>query len=171
MIFTETSLRGCFVIEPEPVLDDRGFFARIFSADEFKRRGLNPTVSQVSISANRKAGTLRGLHYQRPPHEEAKLVRCTRGRIFDVAVDLHERRWFAVELSEQNRLGLYIPEGFAHGFVTLEPESEVLYQISVPYVSEAASGVRWDDPSIGIAWPSSFELTISARDRALPTLR
>lgn len=170
MIFRPTDLTGCYVIEPERHVDDRGFFARTFDADEFLSRSLNPNVSQVSVSFNAMAGTLRGLHYQRPPHEEAKLVRCTRGRIFDVAVDLAARRWTAVELSEENGLGLYIPENCAHGFVTLEPASEVLYSISTPYAPAASAGVRWDDPSLGIAWPAVGALTISKRDRDLPTL-
>ncbi len=171
MIFRPTELPGCHVVEPERQVDERGFFARTFAVDEFAAHGLNPAVNQVSVSYNAKAGTLRGLHYQRAPHEEAKLVRCTRGRIFDVAVDLAARRWTAVELSEENGLGLYIPEGFAHGFVTLEPASEVLYLISTAYAPAASAGVRWDDPSLDIAWPTVGSLTISDRDRNLPTLR
>lgn len=170
MIFRPTELAGCFVVEPERHHDERGFFARTFDADDFAERGLNPAVNQVSVSCNAKAGTLRGLHYQRRPHEETKLVRCTGGRIFDVAVDLDNRRWTAVELTEHNGLGLYIPEGFAHGFVTLEPASEVLYLISTPYVPEAAAGIRWDDPSLAISWPDAGALTISDRDRNLPIL-
>ena len=171
MIFRPTELSDCYVIEPERRVDERGFFARTFDADEFSALGLNPTVREVSVSFNAESGTLRGLHYQRPPHEETKLVRCTRGRIFDVAVDLATRRWTAVELSEENELGLYIPEGCAHGFVTLEPASEVLYLISTPYAPAASAGVRWDDQSLGIAWPAVGALTISERDRNLPTLR
>jgi dTDP-4-dehydrorhamnose 3,5-epimerase len=171
LIFQETELRGCFVVEPEPVADERGWFARLFSTDEFERHGLNATISQVSVSHNTKAGTLRGLHYQRAPHEEAKLIRCIRGRVFDVAVDLASRRWTAVELSAANGLAFYIPDGFAHGFLTLEPDSELLYEISVPYAPEASAGVRWDDPSLAIDWPMTGELTVSERDRALPLLR
>ena len=171
MIFRPTELSDCYVIEPERRVDERGFFARTFDADAFTDHGLNPTVSQVSVSFNAEAGTLRGLHYQRPPHEEAKLVRCTRGRIFDVAVDLAARRWTAIELSEENGLAFYIPEGFAHGFVTLEHASEVLYLISTPYVPAASAGIRWDDSSLGIPWPTVGRLTISERDRNLPTLR
>lgn len=171
MIFRPTDLPGCYVVEQERHHDERGFFARTFATDDFAGRGLNPAINQVSVSFNARAGTLRGLHYQRAPHEEAKLVRCTRGRIFDVAVDLVNRRWTAVELSEENGLGLYIPEGFAHGFVTLAPASEVLYLISTPYVPEASAGVRWDDPALAIEWPAVGELTISERDRNLPTLR
>lgn len=170
MIIRPTELAGCYLVEPERHHDERGFFARTFAVDDFTAHGLNPAVNQVSVSYNAGAGTLRGLHYQRRPHEESKLVRCTRGRIFDVAVDLEARRWTAVELSEENGLGLYIPEGFAHGFVTLEPASEVLYLISTPYVPEAFAGVRWDDPALGIQWPAVGELTISERDRVLPFL-
>ena len=170
MIFRETDLPGCFLVEPERVVDDRGFFARTFSAQEFMKRGLDGTVSQVSMSHNVRAGTLRGLHYQLPPWEEAKLVRCTRGRVFDVAVDIANRKWTAVELSEDNGVSLYIPPGFAHGFLTLEPQTELLYQISTPYVAEASAGIRWDDPLLAIDWPSMPELTISARDRDLPFL-
>ena len=171
MIFRPTELAGCFVVEPERHHDERGFFARTFDSGDFADRGFNPAVNQVSVSYNAKAGTLRGLHYQARPHEEAKLVRCTRGRIFDVAVDVDSRRWTAAELTEDNALGLLIPEGYAHGFVTLEPASEVLYLISTPYVPEASAGIRWDDPSLAIAWPEVGPFTISARDRARPTLR
>ena len=171
MIIRDTDLPGCFVVEPQPVADERGWFARLFSTEEFERHGLNGTISQVSLSHNTRAGTLRGLHYQRAPHEEAKLIRCIRGRVFDVAVDLAAGRWTAVELSAANGFGFYIPEGFAHGFLTLEPDSELVYQISVPYAPEASAGVRWDDPSLAIDWPVDWELTISERDRALPLLR
>ena len=171
MIFRRTDLPGCYVIEPERHEDERGFFARTFEASEFARRGLNAHVDQVSISFNARPGTLRGLHYQRAPNEEAKLVRCTRGRIFDVAVDLVTRRWAAVELSADNAFALYIPEGLAHGFLTLEPGSEVLYQISAPYEAGSAAGARWDDPALGIAGPDAGPLTISARDREWPLLR
>lgn len=171
MIVRPTELPGCHIVEPERHVDERGFFARTFAAEDFAAHGLNPSVSQVSVSYNTRAGTLRGLHYQRRPHEEAKLVRCTRGRIYDVAVDLEARRWTAVELSEDNSLGLYIPEGFAHGFLTLEPASEVQYLISTAYAPAASAGVRWDDPALAITWPSVPALTISERDRSLPTLR
>ena len=170
MIFRETDLPGCLVVEPERAIDDRGFFARTFSAQEFVERGLDANVSQVSMSHNVKAGTLRGLHYQLPPWEEAKLVRCTRGRVFDVAVDIAKRKWTAVELTGENGVSFYIPPGFAHGFLTLEPETELLYQISTPYVAEASAGIRWDDPVLAIDWPSMPELTISDRDRRLPFL-
>ncbi len=170
MIFHDTDLPGCHIIELDAHEDDRGFFARAFAAEEFEARGLNPCVAECSISFNSSLGTLRGLHYQAPPHAEAKLVRCTRGRVFDVAVDLRRKRWTAVELSAQNRLSLYIPEGFAHGFLTLEPESELLYLISTAYVPASSEGVRWDDAMLGILWPRVPTLTISERDRSLPTL-
>lgn len=175
MQFRRTALPGCFVIEPALIEDERGMFARTFCADEFTRQGLTSAIAQCSISFNHAKGTLRGLHYQAPPHQEAKLVRCTRGRIFDAAVDVRPgsptfARWAAVELTAANHLALYIPEGVAHGFVTLEPESEVSYQISVTYQPEASAGVRWDDPEIAIDWPDVGPLTMSARDRNLPTL-
>ncbi|HVM01438.1 MAG TPA: dTDP-4-dehydrorhamnose 3,5-epimerase [Acidimicrobiales bacterium] len=175
MRFTATGLDGCYLVEPVRRPDDRGFFARTFCADEFTRRGLTAGVAQCSVSHNAAAGTLRGLHYQVGEPGEAKLVRCTRGRVFDVAVDLRPAsptfgRWTGVELSEENRLALFVPEGFAHGFVTLEPASEVFYQISVPYRPGDSAGVRWDDPALAISWPPMEPLTISARDRALPTL-
>ncbi|MDQ6837195.1 MAG: dTDP-4-dehydrorhamnose 3,5-epimerase [Actinomycetota bacterium] len=169
MNLTETGLDGCFVVTTELLTDERGFFARTFSRQEFEAHGLNPAISQVSVSYNVGARTLRGLHYQLVPHEEAKLVRCTKGRIFDVAVDLGHRRWISVELSEENRQALYIPEGFAHGFLTLEPHCEVIYQVSAPYVPDSAAGIRWDDPSLSIDWPST-PLCVSERDRSLPVL-
>lgn len=175
MILRSTEIGGCFVVEPEFKEDERGFFARMFCAEEFTRRGLNACVAQCSISYNSSHGVLRGLHYQTDPWAEAKLVRCTSGRVFDVAVDLRPgsptyATWTAVELSATNRLAIYIPEGCAHGFLTLEPSSELAYQISQPYHPEASAGIRWDDPSLAIAWPEVPSLTISARDRALPLL-
>jgi dTDP-4-dehydrorhamnose 3,5-epimerase len=174
MIFTETPLAGAFVIELERLADERGSFARIFDADAWRERGLNGHVAQCSISFNAKRGTLRGMHYQAEPWAECKLVRCTRGAIYDVIVDLRPdsptyTRWFGIELAESNDLLLYIPEGFAHGFQTLADASEVSYQISQIYLPEAARGVRWDDPIFGIEWPDSeVERVISARDRAYP---
>ncbi len=173
--FRETPLKGCMVVEPSLRSDDRGYFARTYSAEEFAAAGLDPAIAQCSVSQNRRPGTLRGLHFQDPPHEEAKLVTCRRGRVFDVAVDLRRgsptfAAWTGVELSAENLLGVYVPEGFAHGFVTLEPDSELSYQISVPYRAESARGIRWDDPDIGISWPDVGPLTMSDRDRRLPTL-
>lgn len=163
------------MVEPVPVEDSRGIFARTFCAAEFNRHGLVAAVAQCSVSFNRSKGTLRGLHYQVAPHGETKLVRCSRGRIFDVVVDLRPgsptfAQWSAFELSAGNRLAVYIPEGLAHGFVTLEPESELSYQISVPYRPEASSGVRWDDPEIAVDWPDVGPITMSERDQNLPTL-
>lgn len=175
MMFRSTDLPDCFVIEPEPIDDDRGLFARTFAAEEFVARGLNPRVEQCSVSFNLRKGTLRGMHYQCPPHAEAKLVRCTAGKIYDVAVDLRSssstyRRWTATVLSSENRRSLYVPEGMAHGFVTLQAASEVAYQVSSPFVPQSSRGVRWDDEAVGIHWPDLGDLTISERDRAWPQL-
>lgn len=174
MILRETEVSGCYIVEPERREDERGFFARTFSTEEFEAAGLNPTVTQCSVSYNRRERTLRGLHYQEAPHAEAKLVRCTRGRVFDVAVDLRAgsrtyAQWTAVELSDSNHLAMYIPEECAHGFLTLVPECELLYQISVAFRGEASRGVRWDDPALAIAWPAAPEV-MSGRDRELPSL-
>lgn len=170
MRFVETSLHGLLVIQPEPLVDERGFFARTYCASEFERHGLPPGFSQCSISYNERAGTLRGMHYQAEPHAERKLVRCTSGEIYDVALDLRPAsptylRWEAFVLSADNRKQLYIPEGVAHGFQTLTPRAIVFYQISVPYAPAAARGVRWDDPAFGIEWPDA-ERSISERDQS-----
>jgi dTDP-4-dehydrorhamnose 3,5-epimerase len=168
--FIEPPLPGAWVIEPQEIEDERGWFARTFDADEFRSRGLNPKVVQCNASFNLRAGTLRGMHYQAAPHGESKLVRCGRGAIFDVAVDLRPdsstyRHWHGVQLSAENRLAFYIPAGLAHGFQTLEDNSEVLYQMGNPYVPEAARGVRWDDPAFAIEWPVvQGERTISEKD-------
>ncbi len=172
MIFRETALAGAFLIEPERLADERGFFARTWCARELAEHGLDPRLAQASVSFNRELGTLRGLHYQAAPHEEAKLVRCTRGEIWDVIVDLRPgsptfKRSFGEALSAENRLMLYVPAGFAHGFLTLAPASEVLYLISEFFEPEAARGVRWNDPAFGIRWPSEPRV-ISDRDRAYP---
>ena len=169
MRFNETSLHGVFVIEIEPIEDERGFFARTWSKDVFEARGLNGSLAQISISFNKGRGTLRGLHYQAKPYEEVKLVRCTTGAIYDVAVDLRPdsptfKQWTAVNLTSANRTMLYIPEGCAHGFQTLEDDTEVLYQISEFYRPECAMGIRWDDPVFGFEWPLS-ERIISERDK------
>ncbi|MBI2267303.1 MAG: dTDP-4-dehydrorhamnose 3,5-epimerase [Armatimonadetes bacterium] len=169
MVFTETRLKGAFVIEPEKLEDERGFFARTFCRTEFESRGLDPQVTQCSISFNAKKGTLRGMHYQAPPFQETKLVRCTMGSVYDVLLDLRQgsltfKEWVAIELTARSRRILYIPEGFAHGFQTLEDGTEVFYQISVPYHPECARGVRWDDPAFGIEWPSAENRIISPKD-------
>jgi dTDP-4-dehydrorhamnose 3,5-epimerase len=169
LIFTETKPKGAFVIELEPVEDERGFFARSWCGREFEVRGLNSQLAQCNISFNKRKGTLRGMHYQTAPHEEAKLVRCTMGAIFDVIIDLRRqsptfKKWVAVELNERNRRMLYVPEGFAHGFQTLEDDTEVFYQMSEFYAPEHARGVRWNDPAFQISWPGA-EPVISASDQ------
>src|SRR2546421_6546734 len=174
MIFVETKLKGAFTIEPERIEDGRGFFARTWTVEEFESHGLNPHIAQCSISFNPKRGTLRGMHYQLKPHEEVKLVRCTRGALFDVAVDLKKDsptylQWTAVELTDHNRMMFYIPEGFAHGYQTLEDNTEVFYQISEKYCPDYARGVRWDDPSVGIDWPLPVAV-VSNRDRQFPRM-
>lgn len=172
MKFTETPLRGAFVVEPERMVDERGFFARTWCREEFQQRGLAGEFAQCSISFNARKGTLRGMHYQIAPHAEAKLVRCTLGSVYDVIIDLRHdspsfKRWFAVELTETNRRQLYVPVGFAHGFQTLQDDTELFYQISCAYAAEFARGVRWNDPEFGIVWPDDHR-TISSRDQQYP---
>ena len=171
VILQATQLPGVFAIEVEPLIDPRGFFARTWCCKEFETKGLNSRLVQCSISFNTATGTLRGLHYQMP-HPENKLVRCTRGAIYDVVVDLRGssptfRQWVALHLSAENRQAVYVPEGCAHGFLTLEDNSEVLYQMSEFYHPEAARGVRWDDPAFGISWPAAV-VVVSERDRSYP---
>jgi dTDP-4-dehydrorhamnose 3,5-epimerase len=175
MIFTETILKGAYVIQPERREDDRGFFARVWCRKEFEAHGLATALVQSSVSFNASMGTLRGMHFQVAPHEEAKLVRCTMGAIFDVMVDLRKDsatylRHFGEVLSAENRNMFYIPEGFAHGFITLEDRTEVFYQMSAYYNAESARGVRWNDPSLGIRWPAEVRV-ISERDRNYPDFR
>jgi dTDP-4-dehydrorhamnose 3,5-epimerase len=172
--FTPVSIEGAFIVGLEPLGDDRGFFARSFCQEEFHQQGIDPLVAQCNISFNQQRGTLRGLHYQVKPHEEAKLVRCTQGAIWDVIVDLRENsptryRWFAAELTAANRRALYVPRGLAHGFQTLSDNSEVFYQMSEFYHPESARGVRWDDPVIGITWPVDNPV-LSPRDKSYPLL-
>ena len=174
MIFKETGLAGAFEIEIDRLEDDRGFFARCFCAREFAERDLVSAFVQSSVSFNQHAGTLRGMHFQVPPFRETKLVRCTRGAIWDAIVDLRHGsptrlKWFGTELSAGNRRSLYVPEGFAHGFITLEPASEVFYEISEFYTPEAARGLRWNDPAIGIRWPALPDV-IADRDASYPDL-
>lgn len=169
MIFTDTGLSGLVLIELELVSDERGGFARTFDAAEWTARGMSSEIAQCNLSRNVSRGTLRGMHYQVAPHEEAKLVRCSKGAIFDVAVDLRRDsqtfgRWFGEELSAENGRMLFVPEGFAHGFLTLADDSEVLYQMSTPYEAESARGVRWDDPAFAIEWPAEPRV-LSERDR------
>lgn len=175
MKFTETSIDGVFVVDIERKEDERGFFARSFCIDEFKARGLNPAVVQTSISFNAKRGTLRGMHYQCRPHGEAKLVRCVLGTVYDVVVDLRAdsrtvRQWCAVELSAANYRMIYIPEGCAHGFQTLEDNSELHYQMSEFFHPESTRGFHWRDNQFNIPWPV-HEMIISQRDQDLPPLK
>jgi len=172
MRFQPLSVEGAFVVELEPINDERGFFARSWAAPDFESRGLDPDLLQISLSYNARAGTIRGMHYQISPHEETKVVRCTSGAIFDVVLDLRPdsptfKRNAGVDLTARNRKSIYIPKGCAHGFQTLEDESEVLYQISTEYAPDAARGVRWNDPAFGIAWPLA-PTRISQRDQAFP---
>lgn len=172
MIFRDAGLDGVIVIEPERAEDERGHFARTWCRDAFAERGLATDFAQCNTSFNRRRGTLRGLHYQAAPHQEAKLVRCTRGRVFDVAVDVRPGsatlgRWCAAELSADNGRMVFIPGGFAHGFQTLEDTSELFYQMSAAYAPEAVRGISWNDPAIGIDWPIP-EPILSERDHRNP---
>ena len=174
MIFTETGLQGAFVVDVERREDERGFFARTFCADEFAAHGLAGRFVQCNVSFNQRRGTLRGLHFQRAPHEEAKLVRCTMGAIWDVIVDLRAGSptrgcWFGVELSAQSRRALYVPDGFAHGFQTLTDDAEVFYQMSTAYRPGFDAGVHHADPTLAITWPLPVS-ALSERDAALPPL-
>lgn len=172
MRFRELEIPGAFVIDLERREDDRGFFARTFCRREFEEHGLEPAVAQCNLSSNRRRGTLRGMHYQAPPGEEAKLVRCIRGAIHDVVVDARPGsptlgRHAALRLDAENRRALYVPPGLAHGFQTLEDDTELLYQMSAFYAPELARGFRHDDPEVGIDWPLPVTV-ISDRDRTLP---
>jgi dTDP-4-dehydrorhamnose 3,5-epimerase len=173
MIFRETKIRGAFIIEVQCLEDERGVFGRSFCSNEFAERGLNPEVAQGNISFNRYAGTLRGMHYQDAPHAEEKLVRCTRGSLYDVVVDLRRgsstfKQWLALELSADIWRMLYIPKGCAHGFLTLADNTEIIYQMSEFYHPESGRGVRWNDPAFGIEWPERNQLIMSDRDRSWP---
>jgi dTDP-4-dehydrorhamnose 3,5-epimerase len=172
MIFEPTVLAGAFLVRLQSHEDQRGFFARSFCAEEFAARGLPSTFVQCNVSYNRLCGTLRGMHIQRDPRPEGKLVRCTMGAAFDVMVDLRKDsptycRWVSVEITAANRLALYIPPGIGHGFQTLADDTELFYQMTEYYVPELASGVRWDDPAFGIEWPIPHPI-ISPRDSAFP---
>ena len=170
MIFHETPLAGAFVLELEQRGDDRGFFARTFCQEEFEAHGLKPTVAQANLSYNYKKGTLRGMHFQRPPAAETKLVRCTGGAIYDVIVDMREgspthMQHFGVELTAENRKALFVPERFAHGYLTLTDGAEVAYQVGEFYTPGAEGGLRWNDPVLGIQWPGEVDV-ISPKDAA-----
>jgi len=172
MIFVETKLKGAFVLEIEKLEDERGFFGRTWCKREFTKHNLNPDLVQCSVSFNRKRGTLRGMHYQIAPHADAKLVRCTSGAIYDVILDLRQDsptfcQWTAVELSASNHRMLFVPEGLAHGFQTLEDETEIFYQMSEFHAADFARGVRWNDPAFGIEWPPADRM-ISSRDATYP---
>jgi dTDP-4-dehydrorhamnose 3,5-epimerase len=174
MIFRETPLAGAYVIEIEPRADKRGFFARAFCGAEFARLSLDSEVTQANLSFNGAAGTLRGMHFQNHPHAETKIVRCTMGAIFDAMVDLRPDsptfgRWFGEILTAENHKMLYVPKGFAHGYQTLEDNAEVFYMVSEPYAPSFESGLRWDDPDVGIEWPFPNPI-VSDRDRELPLL-
>ncbi|MEW6602630.1 MAG: dTDP-4-dehydrorhamnose 3,5-epimerase [Nitrospirota bacterium] len=172
MIFKETRLKGSFIIEPERFEDERGFFARTWCKNEFEINGLDTNLVQCNISFNKKSGTLRGMHFQKAPYSEIKLVRCTRGAVYDVIIDLRRdsdtfREWLAVELTEENRMMLYVPEGIAHGFLTLKDNTELFYQMSEFYYPDYAGGVRWNDPAFSVNWPADVRI-ISERDRDYP---
>ncbi len=173
MQFIPTKFKNAWLIEPDRHEDDRGFFARTWCQREFAEHGLNPNLFQCNISFNLTRGTLRGMHFQAAPKEEAKLIRCTQGSIFDVIVDVRKDSptfgaWQDFELTAKNRNSLYIPEGFAHGFQTLEDSTEVLYQMSTEYHAESSAGIRWDDPALQIEWPLPISV-ISDKDSSLPT--
>ena len=173
MIFKKTPIPGAFVVDIEPRGDERGFFARGFCQKEFLAHGLNPKIAQANIGVSRQRGTLRGLHYQVPPHAEAKLVRCTAGAVFDVIVDLRPasssyRKWLGVELTADARRMLYVPEGCAHGYLALAENTEIFYLVSQFYSAGDERGLRWNDPAFGIEWPITQDLVISDKDRRWP---
>jgi dTDP-4-dehydrorhamnose 3,5-epimerase len=173
MIFTETALQGAFTIELEKRGDERGFFARSYCRNEFLSHGLNANIVQANLAYTKVKGTIRGMHYQIAPHEEAKLMRCIRGAIFDVIIDLRPdsptcKKWFGIELSAENRKMLYVPEGFAHGYQSLTDDAETFYMVSALYAPESERAVRWNDPAFSIVWPITENLTISEKDRNCP---
>lgn len=173
MIFKETKLAGAFILELEKFEDDRGFFAHSWSPRELAQHGLEAPVAESAISFNRKKGTLRGMHYQASPHSQDKIVRCTMGSMYDVIIDLRLssptfKQWMATELTAGNRLMLYVPKGLAHGFLTLEDDTEVFYQMSDLYNPESVRGVRWNDPAFDMTWPESAQIIINERDRSYP---
>jgi dTDP-4-dehydrorhamnose 3,5-epimerase len=176
MHFIETPVRGAYLIEPEPHGDDRGFFARLWDSAAFAARGLNGIFVQCNNSYSVRRGTLRGLHYQAAPYGEAKLLRCVSGSVFDVIVDVRPDsatfgQWSGASLSARNRTLAYVPDGCAHGYLTLENETEVIYAATQPYKADAERGIRWNDPRFRIVWPEAGELTLSDKDRAWPDFR
>ena len=175
MIFCKTKLEGAWVIDLDKREDDRGFFGRTWCKKEFEAHGIKSDLVQSNLSFNKRRGTLRGMHYQVTPYEEAKLVRCTRGAIFDVMVDLRPdsptfKQWMGVELTAENYRMLFIPEGFAHGYQTLQDNTEVMYQVSQYYAPDSEQGIRWNDPSFNIEWPEPEEKIISNKDKNWPIL-
>ena len=176
MIFTPTELEGAWIVDVEPRADERGFFARAWDRLEFAERGLATELAQCNLSFNHRRGTLRGMHYQAAPHAEVKLIRCTRGAIYDVIVDLRpdsptRARWVGVELTADNRRALYVPEGFAHGYQTLVDGTETYYHVSAFYAPSAERGVRWNDPAFAIEWPEPDPPVMSEKDRTWPDYR
>jgi dTDP-4-dehydrorhamnose 3,5-epimerase len=172
MNFTSLQIPGAFLVEPRPIEDERGFFARAWCEIEMREHGCTARIRQTNMAFNRRRGTLRGLHYQTAPHDEAKFIRCVRGAIFDVIVDLRPespsfRSWFGVELTQDNRRALFVPEGCATGYLTLVDDVEIFYDTSALFERSAARGVKFDDPAFGIQWPSSPTL-ISEQDRTWP---
>ena len=170
MIFTETTLKNAYVIELEKREDHRGFFARTWDEKEFEKHNLNSNLVQCNVSFSKKCGTLRGMHYQKKPFEESKVIRCTKGKIFDVIIDLRSssstfKKWFGVELTEENYKMLYVPEGFAHGFQSLEDNSEIIYQVSEFYTPNSELGIHWNDPAFNITWPIE-EKIITEKDNS-----
>ena len=175
MIFSETKLKGVYVIELEKKEDERGFFGRVWDQKEFENHGLNSKIVQCSVSHNKKKGTVRGMHYQVAPYEEAKIIWCIKGKIYDVIIDIRPesknfKKWLGVELTEKNYKMIYIPEGFAHGFQSLMDNTEVFYQITQQYMPEFSRGIKWNDDDIGIKWPIN-EVILSERDRKLPNFK
>jgi dTDP-4-dehydrorhamnose 3,5-epimerase len=172
--FVETKLKGAFIVEPEPIADDRGYFARAFDASLFEQHGMNPVTAQANLSHNHRRGTMRGMHYQLPPATETKFIRCVRGAIYDVIVDMRPdsptyRQHVGVELSADNAKALYVPGMFAHAYLTLEDDSGVIYQVGEYYTPGQERGLRYDDPALGIEWPIPVEV-VSDKDRSWPLL-
>jgi dTDP-4-dehydrorhamnose 3,5-epimerase len=172
MIFTPTKLQGAFILEVKKIEDERGFFGRSWCRRELEEHGLNANVVQANVSYNKVKGTLRGMHFQKAPHQETKLVRCTRGAIYDVIIDLRPnsptyKQWIGVELTEDNYRMLFVPEDFAHGFITLQDNTEVTYQVTQYYTPGAEGGIRWNDPAFNIQWPIE-PTVVSGKDQAHP---
>lgn len=170
MKFIQTPLNGSFLIEIEEIKDERGFFARTWNKQIFEKHGLNTNLEQCNVSYNKKKGTLRGMHFQISPYQEVKIVRCTKGRIFDVIIDLRSKsptykKWTSFELTEKNHKLIYVPEGFAHGLMTLEDDTEIFYQVSQKYMPEFERIIKWNDPTFNISWPMSPKV-ISEKDKS-----